>query len=110
MVRSWVSKGSSDMSLLTSFGFNSGWLVVMAVQMLSTLNRNRMSCNACLSAGKVSMNDTDDTDDSWETIKLNAKRSDARKIQLDESMRTQKRDHVRNFSCIAASNLTPGYS
>jgi hypothetical protein len=67
MVRSWVGKGSSDISLLTSFGFNSGWLVEMTVQMLSTLNRNRMSCNACLSAGKVSMNDTDDTDDSGGT-------------------------------------------
>jgi hypothetical protein len=63
MVRSWVSKGSSDISLLKSFGFNSGWLVVISVQILSTLNLNRMSCKACLSAGRVSINDTDDTDD-----------------------------------------------
>ena len=36
----------------------------MTLQMLSTLNLNRMSCKACLSAGRVSINDTDDTDDS----------------------------------------------
>ena len=32
--------------------------------MLSTLNRNRISCKACLSAGRLSINDTDDNDDS----------------------------------------------
>ena len=60
--------GSSDMSLLTSFGFNSGWLVEMTVQMLSTLNRNRISCKACLFAGRLSINDTNDTDDTWERM------------------------------------------
>jgi hypothetical protein len=29
--------------------------------MLSTLNLKRMSCNACLYAGRVSIDDTDDT-------------------------------------------------
>jgi hypothetical protein len=28
--------------------------------MLSTLNRERMSCKACLSTGRLSINDTDD--------------------------------------------------
>lgn len=32
----------------------------MAVQMLSTLNLKRMSCKACLSDGRLSINDTDD--------------------------------------------------
>ena len=32
--------------------------------MLSTLNLKRISCNACLSAGRLSINDTDDIDDS----------------------------------------------
>jgi hypothetical protein len=36
----------------------------MTVQMLSTLSLNRMSCNPCLSAGRLWINDTDDTDDS----------------------------------------------
>jgi hypothetical protein len=39
----------------------------MTVQILSTLNLNRMSCMACLSAGRVSINDTDDSDDREET-------------------------------------------
>ena len=34
--------------------------------MLSTLNLNRMSCKACLSAGRLSINDTD-SDDTEET-------------------------------------------
>ena len=52
--------GSREISLLTSFGLNSGRLVEMTVQMLSTLNLNRMSCKACLSAGRLWINDTDD--------------------------------------------------
>ena len=39
-------------------------VLAIAVQMLSTLNRNRISCKACLSAGRLSINDTDDNDDS----------------------------------------------
>jgi hypothetical protein len=35
----------------------------MTVQMLSTLNLKRMSWKACLFAGKLSINDTDDIDD-----------------------------------------------
>jgi len=39
----------------------------MTVHILSTLNLKRMSCNAYLSAGRLSINDTDDADDSGET-------------------------------------------
>ena len=39
----------------------------MTVQMLSTLNLNRMSCKACLFDGRVSINDTDDNYDREET-------------------------------------------
>ena len=35
----------------------------MTVQMLLTLNLNRISCKAFLSGGRLSINDTDDTDD-----------------------------------------------
>lgn len=35
----------------------------MVVQMLSTLNLNRMSCKACLSVGRLWINDADDIDD-----------------------------------------------
>lgn len=56
--------GTIDISLLTSFGFNSGCFVIMTVQMLSTLNLNRISCKACLSGDRLSKNDNDDNDDT----------------------------------------------
>ncbi len=40
---------------------------MMTIQILSTLNLKRMSCKACLFAGRLSMNDNDDTDDREET-------------------------------------------
>jgi hypothetical protein len=42
--------------------------VAMTSKILSILNRNRMSCKARLSAYRVSINDTDDNDDSEEII------------------------------------------
>ena len=42
--------------------------------MLSTLNLNRMSCNACMSAGRLSINDNDDNDDSEETTQYDIRR------------------------------------
>ena len=102
MVRSWVSKGSNDISLLTSFGFNSGWLVEMTVQMLSTLNRNRMSCKACLFAGKVSMNDTDDTDDSWETTAM----QDELKLDIRKSTRLGRKNLIMYATSHVLQHLT----
>lgn len=59
IVRSWVTMGSREISLLFALGSNSGWIVVMVFQTLSTLNLKRMSCKACLSAGRLSINDID---------------------------------------------------
>jgi hypothetical protein len=66
--RSLVSIGFRDMSLLLLFGFNSGWLAAIIDQMSLTLNLYRMSYMACLSAGRLSMNDSDDSDYTGETI------------------------------------------
>jgi len=61
MVRSCVIIGSKEISLLISFGVNSGWLVEMTVEVLSTLNLNRISCKAYLSSGRRSINDKVDS-------------------------------------------------
>jgi hypothetical protein len=37
---------------------------MVVVQMISTLDLIRISCKACLSAGRLSMNDTDDTEET----------------------------------------------
>ena len=63
MIRSCVTIGSREISLLFALGSSSGCVVVMVFQALSTLNLKRMSCKACLFAGKLSINDTDDIDD-----------------------------------------------
>jgi hypothetical protein len=74
-----------------------------------SLNLYRMSCKACLFAGRLSMSNTDDNDDTEETI---ATQGDLKLDILKSTKlgRVQEPDYVRNFSCIAASSLTPGYS
>ena len=51
-----------------------------------------------MSAGRLSINDTDDTDDSEETTANSGARYDILNVN---SRRAKTPNHVRNFSCIA---------